>query len=85
MSFQEKRIKRHPVLGQTDAERVEFTFNGQPAIGVLGEAVSSSLFAIGIHIFGHHHADESPQGMYCANGQCSQCTLLIDGVPLKSC
>ncbi len=85
MSFQEKRIYRHPVLEQPDAERVEFTFNGQPAIGLEGEAVSSAIFAFGIHIFGHHHTDESPLGMFCANGQCSQCTLLIDGIPLKSC
>lgn len=85
MSFQEKRIHRHPVLGQPSAERVEFTFNGQPAIGLEGEAVSSAIFAVGIHVFGHHYADESPQGMFCANGQCSQCTLLIDGIPQKSC
>lgn len=47
--------------------------------------VSSAVFAGGEHIFGHHHKDQSPQGLFCANGQCSQCTLIIDGVPLKSC
>lgn len=47
--------------------------------------VSSAVFAAGEHVFGHHHKDGAPQGMFCANGQCSQCTLIIDGVPLKSC
>ncbi len=85
MSPLEKRITRHPVLEESGIRKVEFTFNGNPAIGLEGEAVSSALFAMGIHIFGHHHADSSAQGMFCANGQCSQCTLLIDGIPRKSC
>ncbi len=85
MSSRENRITRHPVLEEPEIRKVEFTFNEKPASGVMGEAVSSALFALGVHVFGHHHADESAQGMFCANGQCSQCTLLIDGVPRKSC
>ncbi len=85
MSSREKRITRHPVLPESAAGKVKFTFNGIAAEGIRGEAVSSTLFAMGIHIFGHHHTDESAQGMFCANGQCSQCTLIIDGIPRKSC
>ncbi len=85
MSSQEERITRHPVLEEHGIRKVEFTFNGKPAVGVEGEAASSALFAMGIHVFGHHHTDSSAQGMFCANGQCSQCTLLIDGIPRKSC
>ncbi|OPL19492.1 MAG: sulfurtransferase [Candidatus Aegiribacteria sp. MLS_C] len=81
----DKRIERHPILPSRETRKVAFTFNGMTLTGVEGEAVSSALFACGIQIFGHHHADGSPQGMFCANGQCSQCTLIIDGVPLKSC
>ncbi len=79
------RIERHPVLEVPEPERVRFRFDGGELEGVRGEAVSSALFAAGVHVFGHHHADGAPQGMFCANGQCSQCTLLIDGVPRKSC
>jgi len=85
VSSEEKRITRHPVLEAPEVRKVEFIFNGNPAVGLEGEAVSSALFALGVHIFGHHHADSSAQGMFCANGQCSQCTLLIDGIPRKSC
>ncbi|MCK5116308.1 MAG: (2Fe-2S)-binding protein, partial [Candidatus Aegiribacteria sp.] len=85
MSSGEKRITEHPVLEESGIRKVEFTFNGNTAIGIEGEAASSALFALGIHIFGHHHADSSAQGMFCANGQCSQCTLLINGIPRKSC
>jgi len=79
------RIERHPVLSPAEGRRVSFSFDGRPVEGIEGEAVSSAVFALGERVFGHHHADSSPQGMFCANGQCSQCTLLIDGIPRKSC
>ncbi|HEX2981763.1 MAG TPA: FAD-dependent oxidoreductase [Anaerolineaceae bacterium] len=43
------------------------------------------MFAQGVHVFGHHHKDGSPQGIFCANGQCSQCMVLADGTPVKAC
>ena len=79
------RIERHPILTPSEGGKVSFTFNGRALEGIRGEAVSSALFAAGVHVFGHHHADSGPQGIFCANGQCSQCTLIIDGVPRKSC
>jgi len=53
--------------------------------GHAGEMISSALFAGGVHIFGHHHKDHSPQGIFCANGQCSQCLVIADGLPVKAC
>jgi len=51
----------------------------------VGEMLSSALFANGVHIFGHHPKDGSPQGIFCANGQCAQCTVIANGIPVKSC
>ena len=79
------RICRHPVLPVPDGRWVRFTFNGRDMMGREGEMVSSAVFAGGERIFGHHHKDGGAQGLFCANGQCSQCTLIIDGIPLKSC
>ncbi|MCD6587889.1 MAG: (2Fe-2S)-binding protein, partial [Candidatus Fermentibacteraceae bacterium] len=81
----EARIMRHPVLPPLSDNWVKFTFNGREMIGRKGEMVSSAVFAGGEHVFGHHHKDGGAQGLFCANGQCSQCTLIIDGIPLKSC
>jgi NADPH-dependent 2,4-dienoyl-CoA reductase/sulfur reductase-like enzyme/Fe-S-cluster-containing hydrogenase component 2/bacterioferritin-associated ferredoxin len=49
------------------------------------ETISSALFANGVRIFGHHHKDGAPQGIFCANGQCAQCLVMADGLPVKSC
>lgn len=80
------RITSHPVANPPVHERnVQFFFDGQPLSGFEGEAVSSALFANNIREFSHHNKDGAPQGIFCANGQCSQCTVLIDGIPKKSC
>ncbi|MBN1165353.1 MAG: FAD-dependent oxidoreductase [Candidatus Krumholzibacteriota bacterium] len=50
-----------------------------------GEVITSALFANGIKVFGHHPRDGAPQGIFCVNGQCSQCMVLLNGVPVKGC
>lgn len=79
------RITQHPVLDQKERKQVSFTFDGKPCVGLEGEMVSSALFANGIRTFSIHEVGDAPQGIFCANGQCAQCTVLIDGLPLKSC
>jgi NADPH-dependent 2,4-dienoyl-CoA reductase/sulfur reductase-like enzyme/Fe-S-cluster-containing hydrogenase component 2 len=80
------RILSHPVLPSgTGTPDADFTFEGLHVLGRAGEPVSSALMALGIADFSRHHKDGSPQGLFCANGQCSQCTMLIDGMPRKAC
>ncbi len=81
----DKRIKKHPVLDIPERKDVSFFWNGKELKGKENEMISSALFANGIHVFGHHPKDNSPQGMFCANGQCSQCLVIADGLPVKSC
>jgi len=82
---QPRRIHGHPILRPLAEPSITFTFNGRPLRARPGEAVSSALYAAGISTFGHHHRDGGAQGIFCVNGQCSQCTVLVDGRPLKSC
>ena len=80
------RIKKHPILPiDKTKESINFTFNGKKISAKPGEMISSALFANGIHIFGHHEKDGSPQGIFCANGQCSQCLVIANGFPVKAC
>jgi hypothetical protein len=72
----QRRIQKHPILEIPKKERVSFTWNGEVLAGYEGEMIASALMANDIHIFGHHPKDNSPQGMFCANGQCSQCMVI---------
>lgn len=79
------RILNHPILTPQTQDHIPFTFEGRELTALPGEMISSALFAAGIRVFGHHPKDGAPQGIYCANGQCSQCMVLVDGQPVKAC
>ncbi|MBN2017091.1 MAG: FAD-dependent oxidoreductase [Candidatus Cloacimonetes bacterium] len=79
------RIKEHPILDVKVKKKVPFYWNDRKIFAQEGEMIASALFANGVHIFGHHIKDSSPQGIFCANGQCAQCTVIANGIPVKSC
>lgn len=83
----EPRVDHHPILSPPgeDEPRVPFYWNDQLLHARPGEMISSALFAHGIHTFGHHPRDGAPLGIFCANGQCAQCTVVANGVAVKSC
>ncbi len=80
-----ERIKDHPVLQPEERKTIGFTFDGAPCQALEGEVISSALYANGIKIFSHNKKDSSPQGIFCANGQCAQCSVIADGLTVKSC
>lgn len=79
------RIEKHPIVTVPEIRDIEITFDGRKIAAKEGEMISSALFANGIRIFGHHYNDGAPQGIFCANGQCSQCMVIADGMPVKGC
>ncbi len=79
------RIQQHPIIDIPEKETIEFFWQNQPLQAKDGETIASALIANGVDIFGHHPKDGSPLGLFCANGQCSQCMVLVDGKPIKSC
>ena len=78
-------IKDHPILDIPERKEITFSFDGKILTGYEGMVISSALFLNKIKIFGHHIKDRSPQGIFCANGQCSQCNVVASGVPVKAC
>jgi sarcosine oxidase, subunit alpha len=81
----EHRIKKHPILPIPNRKEISFFWKGEPIKAYEDETIASALFANGIRILGHHPKDHAPQTIFCANGQCSQCMVLADGKPIKSC
>ncbi|MHC4471102.1 MAG: FAD-dependent oxidoreductase [Planctomycetota bacterium] len=82
----DRRVDEHPILPVSEEEpSVPFYWNGQRLAARPGEMISSALFASGVHTFGHHPRDGAPLGIFCANGQCAQCTVVANGVAVKSC
>ena len=81
----EFRIEAHPILPIEERSAFTFTWQGRKFPAKQGETIASALFANGVRTFGRHAKDGSPQGIFCANGQCAQCLVLADGHPVKSC
>ena len=78
-------IKSHPILDIPERKKINFSFDGNTLTAYEGMVISSALFLNKIKIFGHHIKDSSPQGIFCANGQCSQCNVIANGIPVKAC
>ncbi len=79
------RIKSHPILNVPKRQKISITWEGSNLVALSGETISAALFANGVRVFGEHKKDEAPLGIFCANGQCSQCMVLANGIPVKAC
>jgi NADPH-dependent 2,4-dienoyl-CoA reductase/sulfur reductase-like enzyme/Fe-S-cluster-containing hydrogenase component 2/bacterioferritin-associated ferredoxin len=79
------RIKDHPILGRNEWVESIFFWRGKEIVCVSGETIAAALFANGVRTFGHHHKDGAAMGIFCANGQCAQCMVLADKLPVKAC
>lgn len=80
-----ENITSHPILEIPERKKIQFSFDGKNLAGYEGMVISSALLLNKIKVFGHHAKDSSPQGIFCANGQCSQCTVIANGIPVKAC
>jgi NADPH-dependent 2,4-dienoyl-CoA reductase/sulfur reductase-like enzyme/Fe-S-cluster-containing hydrogenase component 2/bacterioferritin-associated ferredoxin len=83
--MENRRINEHPILPVEKRPDIRFYWNKIPMTAKANEMISSALIANGIKVFGRHHRDGTAQGIFCANGQCSKCAVMANGVPVKSC
>ncbi len=76
------RIAEHPVLGPLpDVSRVTIFFEGRAIEAREGEPVAAALLAAGIKALRITRRRHEPRGIFCALGRCTDCVMVVDGVP----
>ena len=81
------RIEEHPILGSfPKTATVEFMLDGQTMTGFAGEPIAAALKAAGILVHRHTRKTGQPRGIFCAIGRCTDCVMIVDGVPnIRTC
>jgi len=80
--FGAARITAHPILGDLPAVPfVEFTFDGAAVVGRDGEPIMAALFAAGYRVLRTMPRFGEARGGYCMIGRCTDCMVVVDGIP----
>ncbi len=78
----DRRIKKHPILGEgKQGEEVTVYFDGRPLSGKKGETVAATIIATGHRINRFTRKMGSPRGIFCGIGQCTDCVMVVNGIP----
>lgn len=81
------RIQNHPILGKIErGPKVKIYFDGKSIVAYEGEAVATAIHAAGIKVLRRTEKLNEPRGIFCAIGQCTDCVMVVDGVPnVRTC
>ena len=81
------RLSEHPILKeQSSKDEVFFMFDGEKYSGRQGDTIGAALLALGIRKFRETEKTGESRGVFCGIGQCSDCLVVVDGIPnVKSC
>ncbi len=76
------RVIEHPILETLDlSQTVTIYFDGKPIEALAGEPISAALVNAGIVAFRKTHKHGEPRGIFCAIGRCTDCMMIVDGIP----
>ena len=81
------RIKEHPILGEPQKGKlVTFTYDGKELQGYEGEPIAAALKAAGVMVHRYTKKEHKPRGIFCAIGRCTDCVMIVNGVPnVRTC
>lgn len=81
------RVENHVVLDtELHGPVVEITVDGKPIPAYEGEPILAALLAQGIRINRYTVKRHDPRGLFCGIGQCTDCAMVVDGVPnVRTC
>ncbi len=82
-----ERISEHPILGEQEKGRmIKFIFDGKEFEGYEGEPIAAALKAAGVMVHRYTQKEHKPRGIFCAIGRCTDCVMIVDGVPnIRTC
>jgi len=75
------RITEHPVLTFERGEKITFFYNDQEVEAYPHETIAAALHVAGIRKLGVSPELHRPRGLFCAIGNCSSCSMTVDGEP----
>ena len=81
------RISDHPILGKLKKRPlVEIEVDGEKIQAFEGETIASALIANGRSLFRYTKKNHEPRGVFCAIGRCTDCLMIVDGIPnVRTC
>jgi predicted molibdopterin-dependent oxidoreductase YjgC len=81
------RIIDHPILGKLEIKSlVEIFVDGEAIEAIEGETIASALVASGRYVFRYTEKTGEPRGVFCAIGRCTDCLMMVDGIPnVRTC
>ena len=81
------RVTEHPIFEDLDTtEYFNITVDGKPVKAVKGETILAALLAEGIIINRYTTKRHEPRGLFCAIGQCTDCMMVVNGMPnVRTC
>ncbi len=76
------RITNHPILGtKAKKKKVIIEVDGRKIEAEEDEPIAAALTAHGMSVFHYTKKTKSPRGLFCAIGRCSDCFMIVDGIP----
>ena len=68
------------------SQRLQFTFDGSPVTGYVGDTILSALYAGGRRVYSRSFKYHRPRGEMCGCGQCTGSLVDVDGRPgIRAC
>jgi len=82
-----RRVVNHPVLGiLTAAREVKIYVDGKEVRAREGEPIAAAIAAAGIRVHRYTVKRGEPRGVFCGIGQCTDCVMVVNGVPnVRTC
>ena len=76
------RVTEHPIINEFPKGRlVTFEYDGKPM-----EPIAMALKSNGVEIHRYTTKLHKPRGLYCSIGRCTDCVMVVDGVPnVRTC